>query len=251
MASMKLLTAEEIAQLPRWAIVAFAARCARRAQPIFELFWAGPKKHKKAVANAVQVAERVALRGKFPYTYNIRRAHNALYAATRAVFATAGKATNAGKAYAAACAANAAEYAIITANDCSAYSAANAIDYASAAYSQITTVSDAIIADFEKLKQSAKKEHWTDETLVRPKFFGPLWPDGEPNLQVIIAKSIKKFRDREPMSLYFDRTEFSNKEIAEIISMLSELYHDVSGDRLVIDKTMQFTPVGEPVPEGV
>jgi hypothetical protein len=32
---------EEIKQLPRWAIVAYAARCARRVEPLFVFFWPG------------------------------------------------------------------------------------------------------------------------------------------------------------------------------------------------------------------
>ena len=34
MATQKLPTEDEIARLPRWAIVAFAARCARRVLPL-------------------------------------------------------------------------------------------------------------------------------------------------------------------------------------------------------------------------
>ncbi len=51
----------EIAALPRWARVAFAARCARRVQPLFR---AGhpkaPQTHLKALDTAVMLSERAA-----------------------------------------------------------------------------------------------------------------------------------------------------------------------------------------------
>jgi hypothetical protein len=56
-----LPTQEEIAALPRWAKVAFAARCTRRVLPVFKHNWpAAPKKHLDAVKKAVEVAERAA-----------------------------------------------------------------------------------------------------------------------------------------------------------------------------------------------
>ena len=55
-----LPTEEEISQLPRWAIVAFAARCARRAQSVFIFAWPdAPEEHKEAVVNAIQAADKV------------------------------------------------------------------------------------------------------------------------------------------------------------------------------------------------
>jgi len=33
---------------------------------------------------------------------------------------------------------------------------------------------------FDRLREAAARESWTDETAVRPEFFGPLWPDGVP-----------------------------------------------------------------------
>nr|WP_121269853.1 hypothetical protein [Pedobacter schmidteae] len=43
-----------------------------------------------------------------------------------------------------------------------------------------------------------------------------------------------------PLSLYFNTEEYSNEEIKEIISLLSELYHNHSGDDLVIRGMSQF-----------
>ncbi len=52
---------KEIAALPRWARVAFAARCARRVQPLFQAFWPeAPPEHVAAVDTAITLAERAA-----------------------------------------------------------------------------------------------------------------------------------------------------------------------------------------------
>ena len=48
-------------KLPRWAIVAFAARCARRAQPVFDLGWpAAPRNYIEAIDHAIAIAEKNA-----------------------------------------------------------------------------------------------------------------------------------------------------------------------------------------------
>ncbi len=39
MSERKIPTEQEIAKLPRWAIVAFAARCAIRVEPAFKYYW--------------------------------------------------------------------------------------------------------------------------------------------------------------------------------------------------------------------
>ena len=52
-------------KLPRWAIVAFAARCARRAQPAFTLDWPdAPPTHIQAIETAISVAEQSSLAGR-------------------------------------------------------------------------------------------------------------------------------------------------------------------------------------------
>ena len=58
---VKLPTKEEIAKLPRWARVAFAARCARRVVPLFKALWpVAPPRHVFNVASAVELAETAA-----------------------------------------------------------------------------------------------------------------------------------------------------------------------------------------------
>ena len=49
-------------------------------------------------------------------------------------------------------------------------------------------------------------------------------------------KGIRKFNlnKKNPLDLYFDLSEFSEADISKIISLLSEVYNDVSGDELEI-----------------
>src|SRR5262249_18494856 len=52
---------DEIAKLPRWAQVAFAARCARRVLPLLQRFWSEiPADDFRTVAGSVKNAETVA-----------------------------------------------------------------------------------------------------------------------------------------------------------------------------------------------
>jgi hypothetical protein len=58
---MPEVSEEELRKLPRWARVAFAARCGRRAQPLLRRFWQNP--HPPLLAafdRAVELAERSA-----------------------------------------------------------------------------------------------------------------------------------------------------------------------------------------------
>ena len=72
-------TRDEIKQLPRWAQVAFATRCARRVQPLFTAFWPDtPQKYVEVLEQAIVIAEKhgaatiEALYGAIPLTVAIR-----------------------------------------------------------------------------------------------------------------------------------------------------------------------------------
>lgn len=53
-----------LASLPHWKRVAFAARCARRVQPLFEKYWPkAPAKYANAVRQAIALAEQSAANG--------------------------------------------------------------------------------------------------------------------------------------------------------------------------------------------
>ena len=93
-----LVTEGELRQLPRWALVAFAARCARRVQPVFATAWQdAPRAHVKAVDTAIALAESTASVGQAPGA-NATQVATAAHAAAQAAHAYTAAAAAAGAA---------------------------------------------------------------------------------------------------------------------------------------------------------
>lgn len=160
----------EIAKLPRWARVAFAARCARRVLPLFQAGWPeAPTGRIKAVIKAVEAAER-----------GPDGSHIVTHASAAATAASARGATIAAKmATVAAITTAAVKSAANAATDAAAYVVYMAVD--AAAEAAASTAADvAIRADFDHLVATSIAEGWTDQTDVTPEVFGPLWPAGPP-----------------------------------------------------------------------
>lgn len=241
----KIPSEEDIVKLPCWARVAFAARCARRVQPIFAASWPqAPEKHVDTIENAISYAERsaAAANASEHFIYTVVNVASDAYKA---------------KSYAAMFVADAAVNACSYAKEQGPYTGTMltftfsvASQAAGAAAKYGVNIHESIRRDFERLRESAMSQGWTKETPVPPDFFGPLWPEGEPPGWPGVPPE-EKFVERGPMSIYFDRAEFTNNQIAEMISKLSELYRSVGGDGLVIKGTALLVPELEPVPEGV
>jgi len=255
MSEAQLPTKEEIEKLPCWARVAFAARCARRAQPLFQKQWPdAPAEHVTAIETAIGAAENA--------TADADAAAKAAYAAARAAYAyvdtasaadvdtayayadTAYAYADTAYAYAAARAAHAAARAAYAYVDTASASAADAYaDTASAAAyaAQAGVPVISIARDFQTILEKSRREKWTDETPVPPSVFGLLD-------EVDIAS-----KPAEPLRLYFEKGVFSPTEIAEMIGHLSELYHSIGGDKLIIDDIgtlyPEQTPITSDVPE--
>lgn len=211
---IEIPTTKELKTLPCWARVAFAARCARRVQPLFRAAWPqAAKEHIETVDTAVTAAERSAASGD-PYAVGARvppsftavadataaaadAARYALCAAYSVVVAEM-KRAQAG-ANAAIQAANKPSAAADRADEAlevddadnvvadAAACAAQAVDAAAASHAEgaayvraYSVVRAAMHRDFELLKEAAVREEWTDDTPVAPEFFGPLWPQGVP-----------------------------------------------------------------------
>lgn len=204
---------EVIAQLPRGAQVAFAARCARRVLPLFKYYLFkqyGPcfsywvyvaQKHVEAVEKAIAISE-----SPFPYfnaVASVSVARTAIYvfdssadiafAATRAAISAAAYAeveaalddfyiaSERGFFGAASRAESIIDAAThdITVNT---IAAANAATRAAEDVSKETRIKviAAMNIDFKKLKEAAKKEEFRDDDYVPPEWFGPIWPEGAP-----------------------------------------------------------------------
>lgn len=171
-----LPTLDEIARLPRWAIVAFAARCARRALPLFQSGWPGASEmYVQAIERAVGMAEMsIAERGAKADAAAIR---HAAYAADRAAadaFAAAAFTTTpaVGAARAAQLAANAAANATDN-RDNAEDNPAIAASTGRVAASAGVAVAE-IRSDFDRLVRAAARDRWNKNTSVPPSFFPPL-----------------------------------------------------------------------------
>jgi hypothetical protein len=168
---------EEISPLPQRAAVAFAARCARRVQPLLKLPACSPdrEQHTQAVAAAIAVAELVACGGP---------AENAPYYAEHAE-ATLGcvHSPTCASVVASAVHAASAAYAIQeAAPGTSDVHVARAAAEAAAAVgpAALDCLLGGMWRDFEMIRLAAEREGWMDDHPVPPEFFGPLWPEGEP-----------------------------------------------------------------------
>lgn len=251
-------TIEEIEQLPRWARVAFAARCARRVEPLYTIDWPeAPAKHIEALDIAITMAEKFAAHtghsGK-AYEY-FMYAEDAARAARSAI--DADDATNDADA-----AAFAAAQAAHAADDDGHYAARHAVDAARAAVRAANAADDGgftvtgIRRDFDFLIKQVRENKCDDGTPVPPSAFGPMWPDGEPQWlhEDRLPSQPTEHAERtpsEPISLYFDLNEFSPQEITEFLGDLSAVYASLSdGDELVIDDMTVLDTSDALVPSG-
>jgi hypothetical protein len=171
----RLPTIEEIAQLPRWARVAFSARCARRALPLFVKYWPdAPKQHVDAVNRAVELAEQ---------------------SASLAAYATSVRATYAAAVHAAREAYGAPDFAATHAADTAARAVATRAAQADHCADVVATSVAAGVAislvwmDFNKVLELAAGDRWTDETPVPPELFGPITEQPTPALQPPAGRS--------------------------------------------------------------
>lgn len=174
---------EEIAQLPRWARIAFAARCVRRVQPLYEGLWPdAPQKHISAIEHAIALAERTAAIGLSESYESIAR--KAATAADPAIHRAA-----AYVAYAASSAAAASGTSDIT-PACEAMDSVYAAVNSTGSEEIQSKIIKGICRDFEGLKLQSSEKEWSDRMSVPQDVFGPMWPEGEPDWAKI-AEAVK------------------------------------------------------------
>ncbi|MGE3424826.1 MAG: hypothetical protein AB7N24_22490 [Dehalococcoidia bacterium] len=244
-----LPTPQELRTLPRWAIVAYAARCARRVLPLHP----GDSRDHPLVASEISVAEMSAAGD----TGAARAAADATQAAAIARAAGAARAAEASDAARAADAAAAAAYAAYDADDAY-YAAARAADAAHAAYYAVARAAAyaaydadaaaaadaaraAALRDYELLVTAAAS--WTEDTHVPPEFFGPIWPDGEPvgwSAAVHRAGGTKveaEFNQNPDLSIevFVDPGDATEEEVQELFDALSELNVELGGSGVVFN----------------
>ena len=165
----------EVAALPRWARVAFAARCARRVLPLFRTAWPdAPREYAEAVKRAIEVAERSAASASVGHgATEVARAADVVADAADAI------SSDGYAAAVAAAAANAADE-VVDPTQAAFNSAVVAFLNAVAATARFDGTSAAIAHDRHLITERVRFEEWDDEAPVSPDVFGPLWPEGPP-----------------------------------------------------------------------
>ena len=267
-------TKEEIAKLPRWAQVAFAARCARRVQPIFKAGWSdAPKELIDAVEITITFAEDSAA-APTAAERAATHANNAALAAS-AASAAASKAAYASptsfaitiaarSAQVAAHAADAstAAYNALSTDSAAIHAASTAHEASRAAMAYASAVASAMRVDFDYLLSLSERENWKDNTPVPTGVFGPIWPHAEPEGWPDIHESEP---DSAPAISEQDQTltlriavpsmpdtpqnrEKIREHIRKLIVKASQLHIAEGGSGLKIKKIKTRVPAG--IPEG-
>lgn len=164
-----LPTEKEIAQLPRWARVAFAARCARRVEPLYLKCWPNaPEKYVLGIGRAVDLTEESAAAAIAYHDASV------LFDAATAP-TTKSSSVVVGPEEAAEVAASATgAYSAIR----DSLSGCSAVTYA--VRSAGSWVIPVIRHDLDQIVSESRSRRWTDATPVPPAVFGPLWPEGPP-----------------------------------------------------------------------
>src|SRR6266508_2823397 len=166
--------------IPRWARVALAARTLRRVQPLLLISWPkATKKFQRGVEWAIAEGESAAAQGSptpdlkdagmtamnviGDEPMNAVTANYLAFAASRVSFS--GQQPGASDA----------QFALEQAHWAAYYFEKN---HDAPGAEQATL--EAIWNDFQQLKETSRREKWTDLTTVAPDFFGPMWPNGLP-----------------------------------------------------------------------
>jgi len=168
-------------RLTHWARVAFAARCARRVQPLFEASWpAAPARHAHAVTAAADLTEEAATDGRTPD--GLKEAVVGARLAANAALDREDKAAplDARASRIASLAVKVAERAASAARlsaDGSAAPAQEAWEFAckAAAEADDEAVVRALKEDFARLRLAMARGRWTDRTVVPPVVFEAAW----------------------------------------------------------------------------
>lgn len=169
-----LPTEDEIAKLPRWARVAFAARCARRVLPLFLTNRPFPSENRYSAQDP---------------QWSLSQAELSAATASSRVTSVSGYTEAASHIYedenpadeAAHNSANSAAYAAADAGDNSRpLRTFFAMNYAARAAQGSARLFAVCRRDFDLLTRLASTYGWTDDTPVPPEVFGPLWPEGKP-----------------------------------------------------------------------
>jgi hypothetical protein len=220
----------EILRLPTLAIIAFAARCAERAKPVWLRRAYLHLGTDAAGSVAIDVAADAAAR-------TTAAAHNKVAAAKAAAAAAVAAAANPN----------------ITAVD-----TGGGVFYISQPDLQMrghSLCNKAIRRDFDRLVALARQDSWGDDTPVSPDVFGPMWQEGEAptwaleaeanpspaNCAVNHSELVLGFTVED-----FAPTELASEKVLALLAAINEYHVAAGGDGLQFDNLELFQAAEEP-----
>ncbi len=98
--------------------------------------------------------------------------------------------------------------------------------------------------DLGLLQLEVSKRYWYDSWSFPTTLFPPITeavPEKQP---------VEDLDPAPPLSLLFEVGTLTPFEIQEVISLVGEMYHGLTGDKLIIDSTDTFEPAASLVPQG-
>lgn len=187
----RLVSFDELKPLPVCAVIAFAARCARRVQPMYSAGWPTAGLHQlMAIERAIAVAERAGAGASSSSDELYDIVNGAADANSYAFDESTIAAITAATANLAAGSVPSSDEEGVSMSYASAYSASHAAE--AAAEVVVHAVDGGMLRgsadacqqmmrrDYELLCEASRREGWMDETPVPPEFFGLLWAWGPP-----------------------------------------------------------------------
>lgn len=213
---IELPSQEELATLPRWAIVAYAARCARRVQPLFaDSALPLSQVHDSAFLKVIHLVEQAASHpedasGLIAADLSLADARERSHAgkAIGGSAATADSGFHRNKSQSIASAAYTAESSFLAAK----------------LHVEEHVICQVIRSDFELLRGLAQREGWTDDSPVDVRLLGPLWPDGVPEGWPEDPATVPS-----PFPLAIDPGAADIETIREVMEALSDFHEAHTG----------------------
>lgn len=246
-------TRHQIEQLPRWARVAFAARCVRRAQSALLVSYR-PEYFRRSfdeIDQGIRIAETAAANGTL-LKRNPAEAMSIAKAAFSSNQDTLGHVARAAyhliRSMTKEESAGRTEKAIGA--SLQAIQSASSIDTKRAA----SAIENAFHHDLAYITKLTSSRDYTDTTAVPPEVFGPMWPEGTPDgwpKEQTKKPSYIKLELGVPASLDEQETSDFNHRVAAFLAELSGLHASMGGTglRIVDDTSTEPVLIEEPTPE--
>lgn len=225
------ITKEDIEPLPRWARVAFAARCARRVLPLYLQSWpSAPSEYFRVLQMACRSVANVA---HHPSHVNPTALSEILGELERLdahgyVGAWAARVVTA----AVSSGANTLASSLTSRDDQHALGGLDVLTTirgaTEAARAGVLTGGGVIMSvmrrDLELLKALAAESQWTDDSGVDADLLGPLWPEGEPE-----GWPEDEAAKPKPFRFVLDPGDADAETIREVLTALSDLHEAHTG----------------------